>query len=41
MEQIQSYFPNLSCSQIKQFKQLPALYEHWNAKINVVSRKRC
>lgn len=39
MEQIQSYFPNLSCNQIKQFKQLPALYEHWNAKINVVSRK--
>ena len=39
MEQIQSYFPNLSFSQIKQFEQLPALYEHWNAQINLVSRK--
>lgn len=39
MEQIQSYFPNLSSKQIKQFKQLPTLYEYWNAQINVVSRK--
>ena len=39
MEQIQSYFSNLSLNQIKQFEQLPALYEHWNAQINVVSRK--
>ena len=39
MEQIQSYFPNLSFNQIKQFKQLPDLYEYWNAQINVVSRK--
>ncbi len=39
MEQIQSYFPNLSSNQIRQFKQLPSLYEHWNTQINVVSRK--
>ena len=39
MEQIQSYFPNLSSNQIKQFEQLPTLYDHWNAQINVVSRK--
>ena len=38
-EQIQSYFPNLSSNQIKQFEQLPTLYDHWNAQINVVSRK--
>ncbi len=39
MEQIQSYFPNLSSNQIRQFKQLPSLYENWNTQINVVSRK--
>ena len=39
MEQIQSYFPNLTSNQIRQFKQLPSLYEHWNTQINVVSRK--
>ncbi len=39
MEQIQSYFPNLTSDQIKQFEQLPGLYEYWNAQINVVSRK--
>ena len=39
MEQLQSYFPNLTTDQIKQFEQLPALYEYWNAQINVISRK--
>ena len=39
MEQIQRYFPNLTFNQIKQFEQLPDLYEYWNAHINVVSRK--
>ena len=39
MEQIHSYFQNLSSNQIKQFEKLPALYEYWNAQINVVSRK--
>ena len=39
MEQIQSYFPNLTYEQIKQFEQLPPLYKYWNAQINVISRK--
>jgi len=39
MEQIQSYFPNLTSDQVNQFEQLPALYEYWNTQINVVSRK--
>ncbi len=39
MELIQSYFPNLSPQQIEQFAQLEALYNHWNAQINVISRK--
>ena len=39
MEQIQSYFPNLTSNQVNQFEQLPALYEYWNTQINVVSRK--
>ncbi|MCS5490476.1 16S rRNA (guanine(527)-N(7))-methyltransferase RsmG [Algoriphagus limi] len=38
-ELILSYFPNLSARQIEQFDQLKALYEDWNAKINVISRK--
>lgn len=33
------YFPNLSEEQRKQFTQLEALYQDWNLKINVVSRK--
>lgn len=36
---ITNYFPNLTPTQIEQFKQLQALYEHWNAQINVISRK--
>jgi 16S rRNA (guanine527-N7)-methyltransferase len=36
---IESYFPQLSDLQKKQFAQLQALYEDWNAQINVVSRK--
>lgn len=36
---ITSYFPNLTPTQIEQFKQLQGLYEHWNAQINVISRK--
>lgn len=38
-ETIFEYFPNLSEEQKKQFQQLEALYEDWNQKINVVSRK--
>ncbi len=39
MEEILKYFPNLTANQIKQFEMLEALYQDWNAKINVVSRK--
>ena len=39
MEVLLKYFPNLSETQIKQFSMLKDLYEDWNAKINVVSRK--
>lgn len=35
----EQYFPRLSTAQWEQFAQLPTLYEEWNAKINVVSRK--
>jgi 16S rRNA (guanine527-N7)-methyltransferase len=33
------YFPNLSPQQITQFDALFGLYEDWNQKINVISRK--
>lgn len=36
---ILKYFPNLSPNQVAQFDQLGELYEDWNAKINVISRK--
>lgn len=39
MEIIQSYFPDLSTAQIEQFGQLQSLYEDWNSRINVISRK--
>ena len=39
MEQILKYFPDLTEKQKEQFTQLYPLYEEWNAKINVVSRK--
>ena len=39
MEAILKYFPDLSELQIQQLQQLPALYEEWNDKINVISRK--
>lgn len=39
MELIEKYFPNLNETQKKQFEKLGPLYEEWNAKINVVSRK--
>jgi 16S rRNA (guanine527-N7)-methyltransferase len=38
-ETLFQYFPNLSGSQKEQFRALEALYQDWNAKINVVSRK--
>ncbi|MBT8324984.1 MAG: 16S rRNA (guanine(527)-N(7))-methyltransferase RsmG [Winogradskyella sp.] len=39
MELILKYFPDLNDHQIKQFSALKSLYEDWNSKINVVSRK--
>ena len=39
MEEILVQFPNLNELQIKQFQQLFDLYQDWNAKINVISRK--
>lgn len=34
-----NYFPNLTQQQQDQFIALEALYQDWNLKINVVSRK--
>ncbi|TWO33245.1 16S rRNA (guanine(527)-N(7))-methyltransferase RsmG [Seonamhaeicola sediminis] len=39
MDLILKYFPNLSEDQIIKFKKLETLYQDWNLKINVVSRK--
>lgn len=39
MEQILKYFPDLSNEQKQQFAALDALYQEWNSKINVISRK--
>lgn len=39
MELIKKYFPNLTDLQIDRMAQLKPLYEDWNAKINVISRK--
>jgi 16S rRNA (guanine527-N7)-methyltransferase len=39
MEEILKQFPDLSDNQILQFQKLQSLYENWNAKINVISRK--
>ena len=39
MQIIHKYFPDLTVKQIKQFADLQPLYEHWNAQINVISRK--
>lgn len=38
-EVIYEYFPNLAEEQRRRFDALQALYEDWNAKINVISRK--
>ena len=39
MKLLLSYFPNITETQIAQFEQLQELYQDWNLKINVVSRK--
>ncbi len=39
MDEILTYFPQLSDTQIRQFTALYELYKDWNAKINVISRR--
>lgn len=39
MESIIKYFPELDESQVNQIKRLKPIYEDWNSKINVISRK--
>lgn len=39
MDLIQKYFPELSDVQKQQFEVLQGVYEDWNSKINVISRK--
>jgi 16S rRNA (guanine527-N7)-methyltransferase len=39
MEVIKKYFPHLSEKQLQQYTALKVLYEEWNQKINVISRK--
>lgn len=39
MELIKKYFPELTDTQLSQFKRLEGLYKEWNLRINVVSRK--
>lgn len=39
MDIIRRYFPDLTPQQEEQFARLGALYEEWNSKINVISRK--
>lgn len=39
INQLTTYFPDLTDRQIAQFSQLKDLYEEWNAQINVISRK--
>ena len=39
MDIVHKYFKDLSVTQIQQFKELQLLYQDWNLKINVVSRK--
>ncbi|MGQ8336050.1 16S rRNA (guanine(527)-N(7))-methyltransferase RsmG [Sunxiuqinia sp. A32] len=39
MDIIKKYFPNLSEKQLEQYAALGELYQEWNEKINVISRK--
>lgn len=39
MDEILKQFPYLTENQIQQFESLEALYQDWNSKINVISRK--
>ena len=39
MDLIAKYFPDLNKEKLEQFEMLKKLYEEWNTKINVISRK--
>jgi 16S rRNA (guanine527-N7)-methyltransferase len=39
MELIRKYFGDLNSAQLEMFVKLMPLYQHWNSKINVISRK--
>ncbi|MDP3434719.1 MAG: class I SAM-dependent methyltransferase, partial [Bacteroidota bacterium] len=39
MDIIRKYFPDLTDQQLSDFARLGSLYEEWNSKINVISRK--
>jgi len=39
MQFLEKYFPSLTAVQKEQFRALQPLYEEWNARINVISRK--
>ncbi len=39
MEQILRFFPDITSVQTEQFSKLESLYNDWNARINVISRK--
>jgi len=39
MQLLLKYFPNLNSDQIGKFEQLYPIYEEWNQKVNVISRK--
>lgn len=39
MNKLIHYFPELTSSQISQFETLVELYNYWNSKINLISRK--
>lgn len=39
MKDILASFPNLTSVQVSQFEKLEEIYQEWNAKINVISRK--
>jgi len=39
MNKVLSYFPELTSEQVEKFKGLYDVYNHWNKKINVISRK--
>lgn len=39
MDLLTKHFPDLSVKQLRQFELMISLYQEWNAKVNVISRK--